>query len=187
MAPRVRVSKEDIVRAAVELLRVGGEDMLNARSIAARIGCSTQPIFSNFSNMEELRGEVIKAAEEVYRGFIAEEMATGEFPPYKASGMAYIRFAKEERELFRLLFMRRRTQEEMRNDDSALTADVMKMIREATSLDGRQASLLHLEVWTFVHGIAVMVATEYFEPERELLSRMLTDAYQGFKSRLMEV
>ena len=37
MAPRVRVSKEDIVRAAVELLRVGGEDMLNARSIAAKL------------------------------------------------------------------------------------------------------------------------------------------------------
>lgn len=187
MAPRIRVNKEEIVSQAVELVRSGGEAALNARDIAAGLGCSTQPIFSNFANMDELRSEVIATAERMYRRFIAEEMATGEFPPYKASGMAYVRFAKEERELFRLLFMRRRSREEMENDTSELTADTIRMIREATALDAKSASLLHLEIWSFVHGIATMIATEYFEPDRELVSRMLTDAYQGFKTRVSQV
>ena len=39
-------------------------------------------------------------------------MSAGQYPPYKASGMAYIRFAREQRELFKLLFMRDRTNEE---------------------------------------------------------------------------
>lgn len=33
-------------------------------------------------------------------------MESGEYPPYKASGMAYIDFARREKHLFRLLFMR---------------------------------------------------------------------------------
>ena len=32
-------------------------------------------------------------------------MSTGKYLPYKANGMVYIRFAREEKELFKLLFM----------------------------------------------------------------------------------
>ena len=62
MPPKVKVSKEQIVSAALDLIRHQGYDALNARSIAAALGCSTQPIFSNFTTMEELRGTVIQAA-----------------------------------------------------------------------------------------------------------------------------
>ena len=55
--------------------------------------------------MEELRAAVVAAAYETYLGFIADEVASSRFPKYKSFGMAYIRFAKEERELFKLLFM----------------------------------------------------------------------------------
>ena len=184
MAPKIKVTKDEIVDIAVELVRGGGNSALNARDIASRLGCSTQPIFSNFESMEKLRREVISAAEGIYRKYINEEMESGQFPAYKASGMAYIRFAGEEGELFRLLFMRRRTPKEISEDHSELTNMMIDMIRAATALDASEASLLHLEMWTFVHGIAVMIATGYFKPERELASRMLTDAYQGLKSRL---
>ena len=40
-------------------------------------------------------------------------MTDGKYPPYKASGIAYIQFAKEEKELFKLLFMRDRTGEKI--------------------------------------------------------------------------
>jgi len=66
MPPRVKVTREQITEAALKAVRVGGEAALNARSIAALLGCSTQPIFSNFSSMEELRDEVLKAAEQLF-------------------------------------------------------------------------------------------------------------------------
>ena len=44
--------------------------------------------------------------------FRLPKCAATNYPPYKAMGMGYIRFAAEERELFRLLFMRDRSGEE---------------------------------------------------------------------------
>ena len=111
MAPKVKITKEEIVAAAIELVRQRGEVALNARNIATALNCSTQPIFSNFSSMEELRMEVITAADQLCNQYIKKEVEGEAYPAYKATGMAYIRFAKEERELFKLLYMRDRSQE----------------------------------------------------------------------------
>jgi AcrR family transcriptional regulator len=56
MPPKVKVTKEDIIQASVELVRKKGTDAINARTIASALNGSTQPIFSNFESMEELRG-----------------------------------------------------------------------------------------------------------------------------------
>ena len=50
-----KVSREAIVDAAVEVLRDGGFSTVNARSVAKKLGCSTQPIYSSFQNMGELK------------------------------------------------------------------------------------------------------------------------------------
>ena len=58
MPPKTKVSKEEILSTAVNLVRNDGENALNARNIARSLGCSTQPRFSNFINMDELRAAV---------------------------------------------------------------------------------------------------------------------------------
>ena len=103
MAPKVKITKEDIIEAAIELVRQRGELALNARNLATTLNCSTQPIFSNFSSMEELRMVVIAQADKLCNQYIKDEVKCGIYPAYKATGMAYIRFAKEEKELFKLL------------------------------------------------------------------------------------
>ena len=65
MPPKSKISKEDIVSAGVDLVRRSGEKGLNARNLAAALGCSTQPIFTNFPSMEELRKSVICKASEL--------------------------------------------------------------------------------------------------------------------------
>ena len=111
MPPKVKVTRENIIDTAVELVRAGGIQTVNARDVAGVLQCSTQPIFSNFATMDELRQAVIEKAEDLFCVFMQQEAAKGIYPSYKASGMAYIRFAKEEKELFKLLYMRER------NDD----------------------------------------------------------------------
>ena len=49
--------------------------------------------------MADVQKGIIAAANKLYQSFREEEIASGKYVPYKASGMAYIRFAKEEREL----------------------------------------------------------------------------------------
>ena len=48
MPPAVRITEEDIISAAVELVRENGLSFLNARSLAKKIGCSVHPIFRIF-------------------------------------------------------------------------------------------------------------------------------------------
>ncbi len=182
MPPKVKVTKDDIIRAAFEIVREQGEDALNARNVASMLECSTQPIFSNFTSMEEVRYAVICKADAMYASFMKEVTDSGLYPPYKASGMSYIRFAAEEKELFKLLYMRDRSDEKI-PETSDLDEQMYGMVSSNTGLDTDTARLFHLEMWAFVHGIAAMLATGFLTLDTELISRMLTDAYQGLRKQ----
>ena len=181
MPPKVKITKADIIKAALELAKKEGASSLNARSIARELCCSTQPIFSNFASMEELEETVILAAYELYFGYLKREVEIGKYPPYKSMGWAYIRFAKEERELFKLVFMRDRGGEGLIPTPDFIASTEMIMKNNGISLE--RAELMHLEMWATVHGIATMIATSFFTPSEELISDMLSDMYQGLCNR----
>ena len=180
MPPKVKVTKEDIIVAAMEIVRREGVAAINARTIAARLGCSTQPIFSNFATMEELKAAVMAQAEALCNQYVQNEVESGAYPVYKASGMAYIRFAKEESALFQLLFMRDRNGDTEDGADN-LFSRMVTVVQSNTGLDFTDAQTFHLEMWAYVHGIATMMATGFFLPDWELVSRMLSDAYLGLR------
>lgn len=180
MPPKVKITKEDIVKASVCIVREKGAQAINARMIASVLNCSTQPVFSNFATMDELHLAVTEKADEICGDYIKQEIESGKYPPYKASGMAYIRFAKEEKELFKLLYMRDRTNEII-PESSALGDKMELFVRGNTGLDKQDAKLFHLEMWACVHGIATMLATGFVDLDWELISQMLTDTYQGLR------
>mgnify|MGYP004526316109 CR=1 FL=1 len=182
MPPKVRFSREEIIAAALDIVREGGMTALTARSLAARLGSSAKPVFGLFENMQEVQTEVMLAANTEYQSFLRTEMMRGIYKPYKASGMAYIAFARKEKELFRLLFMRDRTAERIETEDASLN-DIIEIISRNTGLSEEDARLFHLEMWIFVHGIATMIVTNYLDWEEEHVSRALTDAYEGLKTR----
>ena len=183
MPPKVKVTKESIVKAAVALVRQNGVESLNARSIAAFLDCSTQPIFSNFQTMDDLQKAAVDAAYARYLEFLDSEVRSGKYPAYKSFGMAYIRFAKEEKELFKLLFMQDRS-----NGELVPTQDFeasVEMIMKANAISKEKAELMHLEMWSCVHGIGTMLATSFLSLDWELISNMITDVYQGLRTRFL--
>ena len=182
MPPKVKVAKEDIVNTAVDIVRNSGAQAINARNIALALNCSTQPIFSNFATMDELWLTVLEKADILCQEYMRREVERGEFPAYKANGMAYIRFAKEEKELFKLLYMRDRSSESI-PEKSEITDKMESIVHNNTGLSGADAKLFHLEMWAYVHGIATMFATGFLNLNWELVSRMLTDSYQGLKKQ----
>ncbi len=181
MPPKIKISKEDIVEASLELVRKNGIDAINARAIATELNCSTQPIFSNFSTMEELQEAVVSAGYKIYLDYLKREAEMEKYPIYKSFGMAYIRFAKEEKELFKLLFMRDRKEKEL---IPTLDFDAaVKIIMDNNGISKEKATLMHLEAWTCVHGIGTMLATSFISLDWELISNILTDVYQGLRMR----
>ena len=185
MAPKYKFTREEIVQAALSIIREKGGDGLTARALASELNCSAKPIFGLFSGMEEVHRAACAAAQDLFGRFMSEDMAKGMYPPYKASGMAYIRFAREERELFKLLFMRDRSGESAEEGHSELDP-IIEIIRENLGLSKDEAFKFHLEMWIFTHGIATMIATGYLNWEEKAVSDGLSDVYQGLRRRFTE-
>lgn len=185
MPPVCKFTKDQVLAAAVELTRQRGAQALTARALAQTLGCSVKPIFGLFQNMEQVRQGVMTQAEQRYQRYLQEDMAAGKYPAYKASGMAYIRFAREERELFKLLFMRDRAGEPIVEDRQAVRP-MLALIQENLGLTEDAAYRFHLEMWVYVHGIATMVATGYLPWQEDFISQTVTDVYMGLRSRWQE-
>ena len=181
MPPKIKITKNEIITSALELVRTSGAESINARAVANALNCSTQPIFSNFATMDDLRAAVILDAYNLYLEFINNEVISGKYPEYKAFGMAYIRFAMEEKELFKLLFMRDRTGEDLTpKKDFEQSAEI---ISKANGVSIETARLIHLETWTCVHGIATMIVTSFLPLELNLISTMISDVHLGIRAR----
>ena len=182
MPPKFKFTKEQIISAALDVARKNGIAGLTARGLAAELGSSAKPIFGLFKNMEEVQNEVLSAANALYQSYVQNGMADSKYPPYKASGIAYIQFAKEEKELFKLLFMRDRTGEKIEENREEIRP-MLNIIMKNLGISEDEAYLLHLELWLYVHGIATMIATNYLEWDIDFIDKALTDAYQGIKIR----
>lgn len=185
MPPKPKFTREEMIEAAVEIVRRDGEDALTARNLGSYLGASARPIFTVFESMDEVREAVKEKAHEIfmkYREKMCDELG---YPRYKAIGKAYIRFACEEKKLFRLLFMCERPREGM-EENEGYDAQVRQIIEEQTGFSEEKGSLFHRENWIFVYGIAVMMATSYFQWDDALVDRMLSDVYAGLKMRHLQ-
>lgn len=179
MPPKAKIGKEQILQGVVEFVQKEGHENLNARSLAEWLGCSTQPIFYNFENMEKLKDEAMRRAWETYERYVHDRTLYDNYPPYKASGMGYVRFARKERELFKWLFMSERGQPSV--SEVVLPKDIVERVQNSLSLEMDEAIEFHRTMWVFVHGIAVMIATGFATWTDEEVQRALTDVYQGLR------
>lgn len=181
MPPKPKVTKEQIESAALELVRAGGEAALTAKALAARLGCSTQPVFWHFRTMEELRGAVFGRALAVFGG--ALRRAVPDVSPYLAVGLNYIRFAAEEPALFRLLFMSDFGKTDMVGAKVEMDY-ILSVIEESDRVTGAAAQALYREMWLFSHGIAAMIASGSAEFSEQELQTMLGHVYRGLSRYL---
>lgn len=97
MAAVKKTTREKIISAAYSLVRKRGMAALNARAVASALGCSTRPIYLSFGGMDELKSAVAERITATYRSYLKCEVDRGIYPDYKAYGMGYIRFAREEK------------------------------------------------------------------------------------------
>lgn len=181
MPPKIQYTKEQIVDAAIEIIRKEGPSSLNARAVAKQLGCSTQPIFREFESMTALKDAVIRKASAIYEAYIRRWCTKAE-KPYKAAGTAYIRFAAEEKALFHLLFMRDRSREGEEYEDGNLEIYLDEISRVLKI--GRDAAYeFHIRMWIYTHGMAVMTATDYLHFTDEQISALLTEEFTALKER----
>lgn len=181
MPPKPKFTKEEIVETALELVSQRGLEALTARELGAALGSSARPIFTVFENMEELQGEVRKAAMARFEGFAEKHLP--DMPIFKQVGMQMVLFGLREPKLYQLLFMQE--QENPSGFDHMLsmlgdTADrCMAAIEADYGLKPQQAKKLFENVWIYTFGIGTLCATGVCRFTQEELSQLLTDQFQA--------
>ena len=182
--PKAKLTKEEIIATALSITQREGISALTARSLGAALGTSSRPIFNDFKNMEEVRQETIKAARDVYHGYVL-----GKGPDHLAfTRIDYIRFAKEEPKLFELLFMTANNEENTFADILPAvfsnTDCLVSSVQVAYGLSWKSANRICQSMWFFIHGLACLCVTGmaiYKESE------VITLVSETFESILMKL
>ena len=155
MPPKQRITREMILERSFEMFCREGMSAVNARSVAKALNCSTQPIFSYFSGMDDLKNAIDQKAHDVFEQTVNEEAREND----KLEGYcdAYIRFAREQPRLFAHMFLRP-------DDGSQMFGGIVRepMVSaeaDVKGLDSEKAKRVCEDVMIYAHGLAAMQAT----------------------------
>lgn len=181
MPPKPKYTKEEIVAAAFELTREKGIDAVVAREVGKRLDTSSSPIFTIWNSMDELRAEVRELAKEKYIQYM-----DGIFdytPSFKEFGMRCVRFAADEPNLFRLLFLTKQEEHSpyarFKQDFEGIFTSLMAEIENQFNLSKSQADELLSQMIIFANGIAAYMITDANSFSEESVSYRISQVCIG--------
>ena len=167
--PRTKqIEKQDILRAAAEVIRQKGESALTVRSIAGVLGCSTQPLYYEFANIEQLRAELLPYVRQQYLQFRCSN--------YKEFGRHFLNFARQEKELFRFVYLSRRAPGETLLDDINYD-ETIRLLSQNLEMEPETSRRMHHQMQLRCYGLGVMLATDYLELTEAQIETELTEFY----------
>lgn len=179
MARKATVTENRILDSAFALMREEGFEQVTARRLAAKAGCSTQPIFRLYENMDQLIGVVYEQAIAYFETFCADSPKQN-MAPFLDLGMAYIHFAEAEKNMFRLLFMSgyrgEKSMYELLNGRSGV---IGKEVARARAKGVKKPGEVFMKMWIFIHGCACMALTGDFDLTPEETALLLTESYRA--------
>lgn len=159
MAPKNKFTREEMVAAAVQVVRKNGAASLTAKSLAGELGTSTQPVFTCFGTMDTAKAEVYAAAGRLFDDYLAEGMK--EEVSFFGFGMQYIRFVQEEPELYRLLFLMR--PDDLGSGAFAIMRHMQEIVRpslvETYHISEQEADRYFRDLWLVVHSLSTLIVT----------------------------
>jgi len=182
MARKETITIDMILDTAFEMTREEGFANVTARRVAAKAGCSTQPIFRVYKNMDELWSAVYGRAVEYFQDYYDKFQRVGK-APFSNMGMAYILFAREEKNLFRLLFLndgeqiRKKSMYELLNGSAGHVVYEINLAKAAGCADPGE---LFMKMWIFIHGAACMSLTGDYDLADEQTVELLEQSYRDF-------
>ncbi|MDE7282272.1 MAG: TetR/AcrR family transcriptional regulator [Lachnospiraceae bacterium] len=180
MPPKAKITKNMIVDAAFEVVREEGAENINARTVAKKLNCSTQPVMYHFATIEELKKAVYAKTDSYHSEYLMNisEQLRGVM---LGIGLNYIRFAIKEPNLFRFLFQSGYTVENslLEMIDSEELKPVISTMQEAIGMSMSQTKEVFLIISMFAHGYASIIANNSLEYDEELVASHLERAYRG--------
>lgn len=180
MPPKATITKSMIIDAAFDIARNDGADNINARAVAKKLNCSTQPIMYHFKTIEELKKAVYEKADNYHSEYLMNihGNSTG---PMLGIGLNYIRFSVEERCLFKFLFqsnyLKEKSLTEMINAQEL--KPVISAMQAAIKVSEEKVKEIFLTIFLFAHGYASIIANNSLKYEEKQIMIDLERAYNS--------
>ena len=169
------ITRDSIIANETELIRKGKE--VSARNIAKALGCSTQPIYSIYSSMAELDRELYYHILEIHKNYIAKYVGQNDMTAYKVYGMGFIAFAKEEKQLFRHMYVEKPfTAETLQSDPYFI--EVVDVLCNTYGIDKESARKFHMSMSIFSYGLAVIQSADSNMSDDEI-SQLLSTQFKA--------
>ena len=170
MPPKNKFTRDEIIQAALGIVREDGLAGLTARSLAERLQSSPKVIFGQFENMEDLSHSVVRAAEFVLVQYIRSALERAK--PFRAVGMAYILFASQEPQLFKILYLNPHKHHSYQQ--------ILESIVEDYPMSIESAEFVYQHLFIYSHGLASMIASGIYSFSQEEVTERLTQVFTAF-------
>ena len=180
MSKETKITKEKLLEAALAITREKGLEEVSNREIAKKLNSSIRPIYYQYNNSEELKKELYQKIEDYFYKYIMTNM-TEDIPYYKQIGVNYIKFAREEKNLFKVLFMSKSDYlpEKFISKDEKNFKKIVDLIKLSTKLEDKDIKKFHVKMWIFTHGIATLIATNTVNLSNEEVAELLSSEFQA--------
>lgn len=181
MSRKATITQKEIVNAAFKITRKEGFEQITSRRLAAAAGCSTQPIFRIYDNMDALKKDVYAKAAAYYEDYYKDYTKTHE-TPFVDLGMAYINFARRYPHLFRLLFLSDHGKDTKSMYDLINGSDdnAVAEVKRAAEQGALNPDQLFMKMWIYIHGAGCMAVTGDYDLDDNDTVAMLESAYAAF-------
>lgn len=174
MPKKVVFSKEIVFNKAFEIFEKKGLEVITARNLGKELKASPAPIYSNYTSIDDLKEELITVAKNRFMEYIKRPFSD---LIYLNIGMGICVFARENKELFRSIFLREQS-------FTDIIGRFRNSVKEEIEKDERFVGLpvefkdaILLDCWIFAHGYSTLIATGFITPtDEEIKERLLTGA-----------
>jgi len=185
MPPKVRFTKEEVIKAAFRTVEEFGFNEMSTQQVAENLNSSVQPLYSHFENIKALKQVVVTQTLDIYKGFVFREFCDSNcVNPW----MGEVLFAKKYPQLYFALFVERNDYEEL---FIKLNHEIFNLVSGAVELNGlhnEKALMFYRNMQIYTYGFAIMVCNNYWKNKsedgiiraiREYTSVLLKDAHNS--------
>ena len=179
MPPKPKVTKEQIIDAALNIVREKGIEKVTAREVGKALDVSSRPVFTYYDGMDELKADLYKTAMEIYESYVNNVSET--VRPLQAFGHRTLRFIYEEPELFKMLAF---SNTENRDSSSLIGSHaffektfskIKGFIIESLDMTEFEAKCFYRHLWIHLMGLGMLIISGGFPYSEEEIKKMMSE------------
>lgn len=184
MPRKTEYSRNDIIRSALKYVEQNGFNKLTARTAGKKLGASTQPVYSQFSNIQELQREVLAKIVRIIDNYINRPYSNNKFIN---TGVGIIKFANDKPVFYKTFFSQKHQFSDIYDEfETGLWKEIDADERfEEVGFQGKMRYIRKMMM--IIHGCAFMIKNGIINnPTDRELAKILQDAEETFLNNLVE-